>query len=360
MKTNNEGTAAAEERGGMLSRRYVDQLPDVYYRAQDGNTHRLLGLAEERMDAAFGDVADTCLAASVEDAFGATLDLFGAMVGQRRGAMNDTKYRYLIRNRISRNFVVGDYESVMAGILNIFQSAGEENANGGHAFRNQIQMDDHPDKPGVVRLQRLPFATLMAAGFTANQAVEMIEQLLPVGVRLEAENFEGTFEFESAPEAVGVTLPTDAMQGGVVNGVTFTALPDGSLRIDGTAGADAGQYIFGGDGAAEVVLALEPGNYSMPALPEGMFYTFGRAQGVLLRGAAPVFAVERRLAATSLMVGVEAGATVDDAVWIPALRHTPFGAYDEGAGFADDPVNPTMGGYLGLAYNSEDEEEMPI
>lgn len=100
------------------------------------------------------------------------------------GGSLHSMYRYLIRNRISRNFVSGDYESVLSGIENMFK-----------ASKKEVVLDDDPDRPGVVYVTRLPFAILSSAGFTASQALQMIEQLVPVGVRVEADSFEGTFEF---------------------------------------------------------------------------------------------------------------------------------------------------------------------
>ena len=47
----------------------------------------------------------------------------------------------------------------------------------------------------MVRLVKLPLSVLVDAGFSSRQVVGMIESLLPVGVSLYADNFEGTFEF---------------------------------------------------------------------------------------------------------------------------------------------------------------------
>lgn len=171
---------------------YAARLPDVYAKGADSNNARLLRIPEGLLADAYADLLGNPGAGQwgVDDmtdldrAFGRTLDLYGGMVGQPRGALNDSMYRYLIRNRVARNFVVGDYESVLDGIVAMFE-----------ATKKEIVLDDDPAKPGVVHLTRLPFAILSAAGFTASQALEMIEPLLPVGVRVEAENFEGTFAF---------------------------------------------------------------------------------------------------------------------------------------------------------------------
>ena len=46
-----------------------------------------------------------------------------------------------------------------------------------------------------MRLTKFPVHVLTDAGFSSRQAAELIKTLLPVGVRLLVDNFEGTFEF---------------------------------------------------------------------------------------------------------------------------------------------------------------------
>ena len=86
--------------------------------------------------------------------------------------------------------MAGDYESVLAGIVNIFAANPAD-----------VCLADAPGESGVVLLKRLPFATITAAGFTATQAVRFIELLLPAGVRLDAVNLEGTFAFAPGGQA---------------------------------------------------------------------------------------------------------------------------------------------------------------
>ncbi len=172
----------------MPTSEYAARLPDCYAKDETSVNARLLSIQEELLAAGYADVKRAGEMLNLETAFGATLDLYGEMVGQPRGNLDDTKYRYLIRNRIARNFVTGDYESVLDGIVAMFETD-----------KREIVLDDHPAKPGVVYLTKLPFSILSAAGFTAGQALEMIEQLVPVGVRVEADNFEGTFAFAAGP-----------------------------------------------------------------------------------------------------------------------------------------------------------------
>ena len=124
----------------------------------------------------------------LNQAYGNTLDLYGDMLGQRRGLLNDEQYRYMILARIGRNVVQGDYNSVMSTLILMFGSQAGD-----------ITLDDlevvEGERPCVVRLTKFPVYVLINAGFSSRQAVAMIESLLPVCVTLSADNFEGTFEF---------------------------------------------------------------------------------------------------------------------------------------------------------------------
>ncbi|MDL2253305.1 DUF2612 domain-containing protein [Ruminococcaceae bacterium OttesenSCG-928-I18] len=169
--------------------RYVDRLPSCYARDPESNNAKMLSIGMQAIDEAYLDLEDTEEMVDLNIAYGKTLDLYGQMVEQGRGALDDTQYRYLIRNRIVRNFVRGDYESVVHCITDMFEVTPED-----------ITIGDDPELSGVARITRLPFSVLQRAGLTASQAIEMIEQLLAVGVRVEADNFEGTFEFSDANE----------------------------------------------------------------------------------------------------------------------------------------------------------------
>lgn len=166
----------------------VERLPDCYRKDQDSNNYKLLelnSLAIEELKAdiiAVKNVLDLNLAARK------SLDLYGDMLGQRRGLLNDEQYRYMLFARIGRNIVQGDYQSIMNTLVLMFGSQ-----------QGDITLDDldlkEEETPCVVKLTKFPITVLMNAGFSSRQAVTMIEMLLPVCVTLAADNFEGTFEF---------------------------------------------------------------------------------------------------------------------------------------------------------------------
>lgn len=86
--------------------------------------------------------------------------------------------------KIGKNLVTGDYNSVIKvvrAMLGISDNSDElviEDAEGGN-----------------VRVKSIPLSTLVASGFSSRQAIKLIEQLLPLGIGIITDSFEGTFEF---------------------------------------------------------------------------------------------------------------------------------------------------------------------
>ena len=185
------------------------RLPDAYRKDPESNNWKLIALNEGAFADVKADIAAMEEALDMNIATGETLDLIGDSLLQHRGAMSDDQFRYIIRSRIARNFVGGDYESVLQSIRNVFLSPPQS-----------IVLDDAG--PGEVVITRLPFGELVKAGLSAYQAIELIEALLPVGVRVLAQNFEGTFttvaryEPDDGAEKVGFSeaVPEEERTGG--------------------------------------------------------------------------------------------------------------------------------------------------
>lgn len=173
--------------------RRVDRLPDCYRKDMAGNNYKLLELNGQAIDELREDIRSVLDVLELNLATGKTLDLYGDMLDQRRGLLNDVQYRYMLFARIGRNIAQGDYGSIMDALVLMFGSR-----------QGEITLDDlelsETETPCVVRLTRFPTYVLVNAGFSSRQAVAMIEMLLPVCVTLSADNFEGTFEFADSSE----------------------------------------------------------------------------------------------------------------------------------------------------------------
>jgi hypothetical protein len=166
----------------------VDKLPDSYAKA-GSNNYKLLNLNEQAIADAKADLQAIFDALDLQKATGHTLDLYGEMVGQQRGILNDIQYRIMILTRVGINTVQGDYPTVIRTIAQIFNCA-----------KKDVVLRD-AEKPCTVELVTFPLAVLIDAGFTSRNAVELIESLLPIGVTIDNATFDGTFEFaETADE----------------------------------------------------------------------------------------------------------------------------------------------------------------
>ena len=168
--------------------RPVERLPDCYRKDPESNNMKMLELGRVAAEQLRADIQVVLDSLDLGHATGKTLDLYGDMLGQRRGLLNDEQYRYMLLTRIGRNVVQGDYQSIMNALALMFGSS-----------QGDISLDDlelgEEERPCVVKLTKFPIAVLVNAGFSSRQAVQMIESLLPICITLAADNFEGTFEF---------------------------------------------------------------------------------------------------------------------------------------------------------------------
>ena len=172
--------------------RPVERLPDCYRKDQESNNVKMLELGRLAAEQLRADIRAVLESLDLGHATGKTLDLYGDMLGQRRGLLNDEQYRYMLLSKIGRNTVQGDYNSIMATLVLMFGSQM------GDITLDDLEIEEE-ERPCVVKLTKFPVQILLNAGFSSRQAVAMIESLLPICVTLAADNFEGTFEFaESA------------------------------------------------------------------------------------------------------------------------------------------------------------------
>ena len=172
--------------------RPVERLPDCYRKDQESNNVKMLELGSLAAEQLRADIRAVLESLDLGHATGKTLDLYGDMLGQRRGLLNDEQYRYMLLSKIGRNTVQGDYNSIMNTLVLMFGSQM------GDITLDDLEVEEE-ERPCVVRLTKFPVQILISAGFSSRQAVAMIESLLPICVTLAADNFEGTFEFaESA------------------------------------------------------------------------------------------------------------------------------------------------------------------
>lgn len=166
----------------------VERLPDCYRKDPDSNNYKLLQLGQEAAEELRADIQSVLDVLDIQYAGGKTLDLYGSMLGQRRGLLSDEQFRYMLLSKIGRNTVQGDYNSIMRNLMLMF------GGRMGDIALEDLEVEE-AERPCVVQLTKFPISVLVNAGFSSRQAVRMIELLLPICVTLSADNFDGTFEF---------------------------------------------------------------------------------------------------------------------------------------------------------------------
>ena len=170
----------------------VNKLPDSYVKGKESNNYKLLNINEQAIADIKKDVTAVFDMVDLQNATGHTLDLYGDMVGQKRGKLNDIQYRFMILTRIGINVVQGNYDTIINSIKSMFGCKASD-----------IVLKDS-EKPCMVEVVTFPLETLVNAGFSSTQAISMIESLLPIGVTVDDAHFDGTFEFaESESEYDG-------------------------------------------------------------------------------------------------------------------------------------------------------------
>ncbi len=161
----------------------IKLLPDAYYKGRDGNNYKLLHINELAIAEFAKHSQEVLNSLDIMQATGRTLDLFGSSVGVERGALDDNKFRLAILTQIGKNTSNGNYDSIVTLLAKIFDCS-----------KSDININE-TDTSCEVEIINIPFATIQNAGYGVQDAIRMIEALLPVCVKVKNGFFSGTFEF---------------------------------------------------------------------------------------------------------------------------------------------------------------------
>lgn len=160
-------------------------LPDAYSKAPDSNNAKILEIEKSAVDVLREAAEAIYESLDIDKAYGKTLDLYGDMIGQLRGAATDEQLLILIKNRIIRNLANGDHTSVVNAICATFGCDPSD------VLLTEL------DEFCKVTLEGVPIAKLVESNIDIETAVQIVFGLMPVGVFVEAASFSGTFEFAS-------------------------------------------------------------------------------------------------------------------------------------------------------------------
>lgn len=160
-------------------------LPDVYNKQEGSNNDKLLKLVEALNEEFQTDREAVEQMADINKATGKTLDLYGDMVGQSRGGLDDSQYRIVILSKIARNACKGTHSSIVELLAVALEcSVTDFNLSDGDNVCEAV-------------LDSMPFSIITSAGLTVSQIYQIVNSMLPVGVKLADIEAEGTFEFSA-------------------------------------------------------------------------------------------------------------------------------------------------------------------
>lgn len=166
-----------------LSSHPAHNLPDSFAKSPRSNNYKILEIERTTAEEIEKKLETLAKTLNTEESKGRVLDDYGQMYGQGRGMATDSQYVYMIRAKVMRNISSGDYGSIVRAICKTFSCSPK--------YVSIVE----EETPCRVKVVVLPLNVINAAGLSVQQTVEMIKQLLPVGIKLESVLFDGSFEF---------------------------------------------------------------------------------------------------------------------------------------------------------------------
>lgn len=163
-------------------------LPDSFSKQKDSNNNKLLTLDKEITTEFQNNAICVFDTLDIYKARHTTLDLYGTLVNQQRNGLTDEQYLIAILVKIARNSTATDYTSVLKNLSSILKCSYED-----------ISIQDD-SLPATIKINKIPFKTLLDANFTMKQVLVLVKSLLTITVNISSANFEGTFEFASVLE----------------------------------------------------------------------------------------------------------------------------------------------------------------
>lgn len=161
---------------------HVNNLPDCFRKDRDSNNFKILEIEKQTVNEFRATLQEIFDSLDLDKAKGATLDLYGEVVGQERGRATDEQYRIMIKAKLLRNLSNGSHSSILDCLAKTL-----------NCDKSEIEIKE-ADDPCSVEIT-VPLNIIVSADFTSSQITALIKTLLPVGVSLQSYLYEGTFEF---------------------------------------------------------------------------------------------------------------------------------------------------------------------
>ena len=163
---------------------YAKNLPDAFLKTEDSNNFKILDIERQSIDEHTADLYSIFEIMNLDNAKGKTLDRYGERVGQPRGLATDSQYILMIKAKIMRALGNGTYASVLNSLCITFGCDA-----------SQVYIEES-EEPCLISKITLPLSILNTTGMTVNQAISLIKTLLPICIRFNDLDLNGTFEFD--------------------------------------------------------------------------------------------------------------------------------------------------------------------
>ncbi len=162
----------------------IKNLPDAFKKDTGSNNYKLLQINKNTTDIIQETASDLFKVLNLNNAKGKALDdIYSGRVHLRRGALSDEQYIIRLRAKIMQNIVNGSFPDLIEALSYALQ-----------CDKSAIHIVES-DKPNSVNIKDIPLETIFSAGFTIDDVTAMIENMLPLGVKIEERSFTGTLEF---------------------------------------------------------------------------------------------------------------------------------------------------------------------
>ena len=155
---------------------HAKNLPDSYAKHKESNNFKILEIERTACDKSRETLSEIDSILDFNNARGATLDLYGDRIGCRRNGLDDDRFLYKIKAKIAQDLSSGSLPSIQNALSLIF------------GYDPSTVSIKNGDTPCTVAITQFPLDTVIELGFTLREAGEIIQSLLPVGVRISEMN----------------------------------------------------------------------------------------------------------------------------------------------------------------------------
>ena len=154
---------------------YAKNLPDAYRKDVNSNNYKILETEKRTQLKLEKDITDIFDSLDIWKATGKTLDLYGEIYNLSRKTMTDDAYRVFILMKVVQMRAGSDHASIVKALSSTLGMPVES-----------LYMTDS-EKGGSIDVS-LPYDVFQSAGVTPQQAIDILRNLLAVGVGVDKFN----------------------------------------------------------------------------------------------------------------------------------------------------------------------------